>query len=161
VHPCADGYVEVTAAGGEYWKRFAEMVGDPALQDPKWLNPATLADPEARAELDAIAYGWLLPKTRLEIWAEARKARALIAPLFTAVDLYNDPVFQERGLWTEVEHAVLGKFPMLGRPYSLERTPWRIRTAAPMLGEHTDAILAEAGFDAKEIAALRTAGVAA
>ena len=43
VHPCKDGYVEVTAAGGEYWKRFAEMIGDPALQEPRWLVPGAAA----------------------------------------------------------------------------------------------------------------------
>lgn len=161
VHPCADGYVEVTAAGGEYWKRFAAMIGDPLLQDPKWLDPRTLTDAEARADLDATVYAWLLPKTRLEVWSAARRARALVAPLFTAIDLYNDPVFRERGLWTEVEHSVLGRFPMLGRPYTLEETPWRIRQAAPMLGQHTGPVLAEAGFTPSEIARLRDEGVAA
>jgi crotonobetainyl-CoA:carnitine CoA-transferase CaiB-like acyl-CoA transferase len=161
VHPCADGYVEITAAGGEYWKRFTEMLGEPALQEPRWLVPGVAANPDVRAELDGIVYPWLLSRTRLEIWAEARRARALVAPLFTSIDLVNDPVFRERGLWTEVEHAVLGRFPMLARPYILEKTPWRIRNAAPTLGEHTRIILAEAGFASTEIEALITAGVAA
>ncbi len=118
-------------------------------------------EPEVRAELDGIVYPWLLSRTRLEIWAEGRKARALIAPLFTSLDLVNDPVFRERGLWTEVEHSVLGTFPMLGRPYILEATPWRIRHAAPMLGQHTRAVLAEAGFAAESIDELIASGVAA
>jgi crotonobetainyl-CoA:carnitine CoA-transferase CaiB-like acyl-CoA transferase len=143
VHPCKDGYVEITAAGGEYWRRFAEMVGHPALLEPRWLAPGAAANPDARAELDGIVYPWLLERTRLEIWAAARKARALVAPLFSSLDLLHDPVFRERGLWTEVEHRALGRLPMLGRPYLLEKTPWAIRSAAPMLGEHTRAILGD------------------
>ncbi|MGH2610201.1 MAG: CoA transferase, partial [Tepidiformaceae bacterium] len=82
-------------------------------------------------------------------------AHAVMAPLFTGADVYNDPVFRERGLWTEVEHASLGTFPMLGRPYVLEKTPWSTRRPAPMLGEHTDAVLAELGFPEGERAAMR------
>jgi crotonobetainyl-CoA:carnitine CoA-transferase CaiB-like acyl-CoA transferase len=161
VHPCADGYVEITAAGGEYWKRFAEMIADPALLEPRWLTPGIGGQAEARAELDGILYPWLLARTRMEIWAAARKARALVSPLFSSVDLVNDPVFRERGLWTKVEHAVLGELPMLGRPYILEKTPWRLRRPAPMLGEHTRPILAELGFDDAETAELFASGAVA
>jgi crotonobetainyl-CoA:carnitine CoA-transferase CaiB-like acyl-CoA transferase len=136
------------------------MVGDPVLQEPKWLVPGVTADPEVRAELDGIVYPWLLARTRQEVWAAARKARALVAPLFSSLDVVNDPVFRERGLWTEVEHAVLGTFPMLSRPYILEKTPWSVRSAAPMLGEHTRTVLGEA-FSAAEIDALYAAGVVA
>ncbi|OAI39900.1 hypothetical protein AYO38_06660 [bacterium SCGC AG-212-C10] len=160
VYPCADGYVEVTAASGNYWKRFAAMIGDPALQDPKWNNPAFTMSGEAKEEADGIAYPWMLSRTKLEVWEEARKYSALIAPLFTGEDIYNDPVLRERGLWTEVEHALLGSFPMLGRPYILDKTPWRIRSAAPMLGEHTAAVLAEAGLSASDVDALSREGAA-
>jgi len=161
IYPCADGYVEVTASRGSYWARFAEMIGDPVLKDPKWQNPAIAFDPAAKEEADGIIYPWMLSHTRREIWAEARRARALVAPLFTGKDLYEDPVFRERGLWTEVEHATLGKFPMLGRPYILSETPWRIRHAAPQLGEHTRAILGELGYSQDQVDALYQEGVVA
>jgi crotonobetainyl-CoA:carnitine CoA-transferase CaiB-like acyl-CoA transferase len=161
VHPCADGYVEVTAAGGEYWKRFAEMIGDPALQDPKWLVPGVAANPDVRAELDGIVYSWLLQRTRLEVWEAARRARALVAPLFSSLDVFHDPVFRERGLWTEIEHEILGRVPMLGRPYLLETTPWRIRRPAPRLGEHTRLVLSGAGCSTPEVDSLFAAGAVA
>ena len=151
IYPCADGYVEVTASGGAYWDRFVDMLADDRLRDPKWKDPSWLSQPDARAEADAIVYPWMLARTRQEIWREARRARAMVAPVYTHVDLFEDPVFRERGLWTEVEHAVLGKFAMLGRPYILERTPWRVRRAAPMLGEHTRPVLEELGFGGDEI----------
>ena len=161
IYPVADGYVEVTASAGNYWKRFAEMIGDPLFDDPKWKDPRTQANPAAKEEADAVIYPWMLSHTRAEVWAEARRVHATIAPLFTGEDIANDPVFRERGLWTEVEHATLGRFPMLGRPYQLEKTPWRLRQAAPMLGEHTRSVLTSVGFAATEIDDLYGEGVVA
>ncbi len=161
VFPCADGYVEMTASFGPYWLRFAQMIGRPDFAEPKWLDPAWLASPEAREEIDVALYPWLLERTRAEVWEAAREARAILAPLFTASDLYEDPVFRERGLWTEVEHETLGAFPMLGRPYVLSETPWAIRGAAPTLGQDTTTILEAAGYDAAAIADLRQTGAAA
>ncbi|HMO55050.1 MAG TPA: CoA transferase, partial [Tepidiformaceae bacterium] len=161
VYPTADGFVEVTATAGNYWRRFVEMIDDDTLRDPKWENPAINFDPNAKGEADAVVYPWMVSRTSHEVWEEARKAHALVAPLYTGVDLYNDENFRERGLWTEIDHPTLGTLPMLGRPYLFEHTPWRIRSAAPQLGEHTDAVLAGAGFDAGTIASLRQEGVVA
>ncbi len=158
IYPVADGFVEATASFGDYWQRFVEMIDDDRLRAPKWTQPATQVDPAAKEEADGIIYPWMLSRTRREVWAEARRARAMVAPLFTAEDLFEDPVFRERGLWTEIEHATLGRVPMLGRPYMLEKTPWRIRRPAPMLGEHTAAVLSELGYGSAEIAALRAEG---
>lgn len=143
IYPVADGFVEVTATAGAYWARFVEMINDDALRAPTWSNPATLIDPASKELVDAIVYPWMLARTRHEVWAEARRARAMVAPLWTGLDLRDDPVLRERGLWTEIEHATLGRVPMLGRPYILERTPWRLRTPAPILGADTDRVLRE------------------
>lgn len=158
VFPCADGYVEMTASAGPYWRRFAEMIDHPEFTDPKWNDPRWMNSPEAREEVDIALYPWLLERTRAEIWEAARDAHAILAPLFTASDLYEDPVFRERGLWTEVEHETLGSFPMLGRPYMLSETPWAIRRAAPTLGQDTTAILEELGYDAAAVDELRRTG---
>ena len=161
VYPCADGYVEVTASLGNYWNRFVDMIGDDGLRAPEFANPAFAASPEGKAAADAVVYPWMLSHTRQEIWTEARRAHAMVAPLFTGVDLYNDPVLHERGFWDKVEHAVLGEFPLPGRPYVLEKPPWRLRKPAPMLGEHTGAILSELGYDEAQQATLRLEGVVA
>jgi len=161
IYPVADGYVEVTASFGNYWQRFVEMVDDDALRDPKWLLPQTAMDPAAKEEADAIIYPWMLTHTRQEVWAEARRAHAMVAPLFTGTDIFEDRVFRERGLWVEVHHQLLGSFPMFGRPYVLEATPWRLRQPAPMLGEHTGAVLSELGFSSSDVATLRSEGAVA
>lgn len=161
VYPVADGYVEVTATPGNYWRRFVEMIGDETLLDPKWEDPFTAMNPASREVVDGIVFPWMLSRTRAEVWEEARRAHALIAPIYDGTDLFADTTFRARGLWAEIEHPAIGRQPMLGRPYVFEKTPWRIRSAAPSLGQHTDAVLAGAGFEAAAIARLRREGVVA
>lgn len=161
VYPVEDGYVEVTAASASYWNRFVEMIGADELRDPKWSQPGVAMSPAAKEEADAIVYPWMLTHTRAEVWAGARKAHALVAPYFSGVDVFEDETFRERGLWTEVDHPALGKVPMFGRPYALEKTPWALRRHAPQLGQDTDSVLNWAGFSAGEIASLRQEGVVA
>jgi crotonobetainyl-CoA:carnitine CoA-transferase CaiB-like acyl-CoA transferase len=154
IYPVADGYVEVTAGGGNYWNRFVEMIGDDTLREPRWQSPAVALSPAAKEEADAIIYPWMLSQTRAEVWEKARKAHAMVAPLYSGKDIFENTAFRERGLWVEIEHAVLGKLPMLGRPYTLEKNPWRLRRPAPQLGGHTDAVLRELGYSAHDIVRL-------
>lgn len=161
VYPAEDGYVEVTASGGNYWARFMEMIDDDAFDDPRWSRPETLRDPVAKEEVDGIVYPWMLTHTRAQIWDRAREVHALVAPYFTGVDVFNDSVFRKRGLWTEIQHSALGTLPMLGRPYMFEKTPWQLRRPAPTLGQDTDAVLRWAGFEPDAIRELRAAGAVA
>jgi crotonobetainyl-CoA:carnitine CoA-transferase CaiB-like acyl-CoA transferase len=161
VYPVADGYVEVTATAGNYWRRFVEMIGDDTLREPKWEDPMTAMNPAAKEVVDGVVYPWMLSRTRSEVWEAARRAHAMVAPIYDGKDLYEDANFRARGLWTEVEHPAIGRQPMLGRPYIFEKTPWRIRTSAPSLGQHTDHVLREAGFAPGEIERLRSQGVVA
>jgi crotonobetainyl-CoA:carnitine CoA-transferase CaiB-like acyl-CoA transferase len=161
IYPVADGYVEVTASFGNYWNRFVDMIDEPAFRDPKWSSPATAMDPAAKEEADGIIYPWMLTHTSAEVWREARRAKAMVAPLFTGLDIYEDDVFRKRGLWEEAHHATLGAFPMLGRPYIFEKTPWELQRPAPMLGEHTDEVLAGLKLSPDEIANLRNEGAVA
>jgi crotonobetainyl-CoA:carnitine CoA-transferase CaiB-like acyl-CoA transferase len=161
LYPVADGYVELTASAGNYWRRFVAMVDDDALRDPKWDDPMTMMNPAAKEEVDAITFSWMLSHTRAEAWEAARAAHAVLAPLNNGLDIWTDENFHQRGMWTEVDHPELGTLPMLGRPYVFEKTPWRIRHAAPRLGEHTDSVLAEAGLAKARIAELRNKAVVA
>jgi len=159
--PVADGFVELTASAGNYWRRFVDMVDDDGFRDPKWENPMTALDPAAKEEADAIVYPWMLSRTRAQAWEAARGAHAMLAPLFDGLDIANDENFRQRGLWTEVDHPELGPMPMLGRPYIFEKTPWRLRSAAPRLGEHTASVLREAGFGLQAIEEFRSRKVVA
>jgi crotonobetainyl-CoA:carnitine CoA-transferase CaiB-like acyl-CoA transferase len=61
----------------------------------------------------------------------------------------------------EVEHSTLGSVKTIGLPIKFSQTPGKVRSGAPLYGEHTTAILGNCGFDADEIAALHEEGAIA
>jgi formyl-CoA transferase/CoA:oxalate CoA-transferase len=76
-------------------------------------------------------------------------------PVNTVDQVMNDPQTQARGIIQRVNHPKLGEIPVVGTPLRFSGMSPGARTAAPQRGEHTDEVLAQHGFSAAEIAALR------
>ena len=76
-------------------------------------------------------------------------------PVNTVDQVMNDPQTAERGIVQRVRHAKLGEIPVVGTPLRFSRMSPGVRRAAPLRGEHTDEILAEAGYTAAGIQTLR------
>lgn len=143
VYPCADGYVEFSAAATRL-DRFTRMLGQPEwLRDPKWQGRGALLDPENVAEFEGHFYAWLAEHTKREIWAAAREARVLCGPLFDVAEIRADPHFCDRGFWSTVGHPVLGDVEIPGRPFIMPKSPWAIRRPPPLLDEHGNEIREE------------------
>ena len=83
------------------------------------------------------------------------------APVLTRNALVEHPQVAAGGTLVEVDHPVAGRMRQARPAARFEATPSSIRRGAPLLGEHSDALLAEAGLAADEIAALHDAGVVA
>jgi len=77
----------------------------------------------------------------------------------TVAEALSDPQVAARHMIEEVEHAVLGSMKVLGTPIKLSDTGPSIRSAPPVLGQHTDAVLGELGLGASDIAGLRSRNV--
>jgi CoA:oxalate CoA-transferase len=69
--------------------------------------------------------------------------------------VFGDPQLAAREMIAELEHAAAGPLKLLGIPVKLSDTPGAVRRPAPLLGQHTEEILREAGFTGSEIEALR------
>jgi crotonobetainyl-CoA:carnitine CoA-transferase CaiB-like acyl-CoA transferase len=82
----------------------------------------------------------------------------LCAPVNRYADIPRDPQIVASRLIVEQEHPRAGRFRTLDTPIRFDRTPGGIRTPAPALGEHTDAVLSEAGLTLDDIAGLRKSG---
>jgi crotonobetainyl-CoA:carnitine CoA-transferase CaiB-like acyl-CoA transferase len=74
-------------------------------------------------------------------------------------EVFADPQVQARSMYVELPHPSLGVLKTTGVPVKLSASPGAVRIAPPALGADTEAVLADNGFSADEIAALRGAGV--
>lgn len=153
-----DGWVYVAVWIDRLWQPFCEAIGEPALAaDARY---ATRADRRARrAELGERLATVFATRTVADWMARLEAHDVLCAPVNRYADLPDDAQVRATGMLVEQDHPRAGRFRTLDTPIRFSRTPGTIRTPAPALGEHTEAVLAEAGLTADEISALRVAGV--
>ena len=158
VYDCADGPVYAGVLLDDHWKRLAVILGQPELAE----NEA-FATVEGRAQnrdvCNMLLGGWLAERTRDEAIEVLRDAGLAIAKVQSFVDVVEDAHVQERDMLQSVTHHDGTTVPIVGPSWKFSRTPVKIRTAAPALGQDTDAILSELGLTDDQVAGLRDAGI--
>lgn len=154
-----DEWVAISASSEPIAKRILSIVGGEGLvADPRF---ATNEDRLNWAdELDDLISAWMAKHTRDEIIAEFERAEAAVAPVYSIIDILQDPHYQAREAVVEVQDGALGSILMQGLIAKLTETPGAIRSTGPALGEHTDEVLSDIlGLSAGEINELRREGV--
>ncbi len=156
----ADGELALAVASERQWPRACEALGLPALaRDPRF---ATNGDRVVhRAELRRILDARFRERPTSEWLAALDAAEVPCGPINDVLAAFAAPQAEARGMTADVEHPRLGAVRQVGVPFQLSRTPATIRSAPPMLGEHSAEILAELGYDAAGIAELAALGAAA
>ena len=152
----ADGHINVAASGEGMWTRLCGAIGrEDLLKRPEFAGQPARA--ENRARLNAEINKALAGKTSAE-WIDALNAAGVpCGPIYTMDQVFADPQVRHVGAAVEVESRSLGKFRVVNQAVKLSRTPARVASAAPEVGEHTDEILTELGYGRDEIARLRAA----
>ncbi|HUQ74508.1 MAG TPA: CaiB/BaiF CoA-transferase family protein [Burkholderiales bacterium] len=154
----ADGYINVAASGDGMWRRICELFGRKDLAADERFKTNELRA-RNRAALNAAMTGELAKRSSAE-WIEAlNKIGVPTGPIYKMDEVFADPQVKHLGAATEVNHPRLGKFKILSQAVKLSRTPATLKTATPDVGQHTDEILAEIGYDAGAIKRLRAEGV--
>ena len=182
VYETSDGYVYgyVGSPGGATWSdlldwmaeegKAEDLLGEPYEETCRNLNLRFLSsiasDPEAAKRvahlphINEVLRRFVKTKTKWEMYEQAQRRRLLFGIVSTPEDIAKNPQLQYKKWLTPVEHPELGEtlqYP--GRPYDFSLTPWAIRRRPPLLGEHTEEVLAEVGVEPEELSRLREAGV--
>jgi crotonobetainyl-CoA:carnitine CoA-transferase CaiB-like acyl-CoA transferase len=154
----ADGEIAVAVGSERQWPKLCAVLELPELADDE-----RFADNGAR-----VRHRDALRPILAENFATADTAHWLYrldeagipcGPVNDVLAAFEQPQAVARGMRVEVDHPTLGPLPQVGLPYKLSATPASIRTAPPLLGEHSAQILAELGYTPEEVAVLRDAGV--
>lgn len=154
-----DGDVMAGAWRAESWDSFCEAMELPELATDARFG--TNIDRQAhRAVLMPILQAAFEQRTTAEWEQRFRDAGALFARVNTFSDIFGHPHVRESGIVQRLQHPTLGELPALAPPAVLSDTPATLATAAPLLGQHTREILAEAGCSEAEIDDLHARGIA-
>ena len=140
-YPCQgdDEWVSVAVRTEEEWRGLVNAMGSPAWADEP-IFASRYSRLNHRRELDARLSEWTKAQTAWDA-AELLQANGVAAfPVLDAEGRLFNPHFQERGLYSEIEHPALGAEPVFNLMWQLSRTPPRIQRHAPLLGEHNSEV---------------------
>jgi crotonobetainyl-CoA:carnitine CoA-transferase CaiB-like acyl-CoA transferase len=159
VYRTADGsWVAVSASADTVAARVLALVGRSDLVEQPWFSSG--AGRAAHVdEIDAAVAGWVAGRGRDDVLAAFEAAEAAIAPVYDARDVLADPQLAALGSIAEVADPELGPLRMPNVISRLSETPGEIRHAGRRQGADSEAVFAELGVDADELARLREAGV--
>ena len=155
---CADGYITLGAANDKLFGRLCDLLGHSEWsRDPAFANDTARVmnrkDLIERIEAVMVAE----PSAH---WLSLLEGQEIpCGPINTYAESLEDAHIKARQMVLETEHPTLGRIRTLGTPIKLSETPLGPGRPAPLLGQHTDEVLAEAGCNAAEISRLRSSGV--
>jgi len=157
-YPCLDGVVLVAGNGDSIFKRLMQAIGRPDLAEAPDL--ANNAGRVARVdEIDAAIGAWTAARSVAEVLAALNEARVPAGKVYTARDIAEDPHYRARDMILTQRTREGYELEVPGIVPKLMGTPGAVRSAAPRLGEDTDAVLREVGLSEAQIADLRARGV--
>ena len=140
-YPCKgqDAWVSIAVRTEEEWQGLKMAIGKPAWCEETPFE-SRYSRLENRQELDGNLAAWTRERTAEDITEQLQANGVAALPVMAAEERLFNPHFQERGLYSDIEHPSLGTEPIYNIMWNLEQTPPSIRRHAPLLGEHNQQV---------------------
>jgi crotonobetainyl-CoA:carnitine CoA-transferase CaiB-like acyl-CoA transferase len=155
IYPTRDErYMTLGALEPQFWKAFCQCAGHPEWDTPQYFEPGSHQE-DLKRQLRSLFES----RTQAE-WVEIFKGvDCCCEPVLDLAEVMDDPQVRARQMVVDLIHQSWGAYRQMGIAPRLSSTPGRIRTHAPELGEHTDRLLSDLGYDSAEIERFRKEGV--
>ena len=139
------------------WEAICDLIGK-----PEWKTDPDYAKPAARLPRLKHIFGtieqWTMTKTKFEVMEICNARDIPVGPILSMKEIAEEPSLRKTGTVVEVDHPRRGKYLTVGNPIKMSDSITEVKRA-PLLGEHTDAILRnDLGFSEKEIAEIKASG---
>jgi formyl-CoA transferase len=136
------------------WKAICKVIGQ-----EDWITEPAYATPQARLlhlkPIFARIEQWTMTKTKFEAMDILNEFDIPCGPILSMKEIAEDPSLRQTGTIVEVDHPKRGKYLTVGNPIKMSDSPTDV-TRSPLLGEHTEEVLAQLGYSADDIATLRS-----
>ena len=158
VFEVADGHLILAVGNDAQFARFCQVAGCPELPvDERFATNANRV--RHRQVLVPLLAQTLLQRTRSDWLTLLETAKVPCGPINNMTDVFADPQVMQRQMTARIQHPLSDTLELVASPMKLSQTPVQLRRPPPLLGQHTDEVLAELGFDVEQRQRLRDVGV--
>ncbi len=155
----SDGYVVPIAFGGADWSTMTDFLESDELASERFSTPESRI--ENAPDLDRVISETFVGRDKFDLFYRANQRRGLIYGVVQdASEVHKNTQYKHREYFRQVSHPVAGSADYPGPPFKLEGTPWKLKSPAPMLGEHNEQVYCDdLGLSPDTLATLSASGV--